>query len=169
MPQPSHLAHINVARMRGGWDDPLMAGFIAQLDAVNAIAEASPGFVWRLQLDDEAAEAQRVFGDARLLFNVSVWESIEALQAFSYAGRHLAVLQDRQRWFERMDRAHLALWWIPRGSTPTLEQARDRLRLLDARGPSVEAFTFRRPFPAPDQAGTAAGSAKLPGQKGMAP
>lgn len=147
------LAHINVARMRGGWDDPVMAGFVAQLGTVNAIAEASPGFVWRLQLEDDAAAARRVFGDPQVLFNVSTWESVEALRAFSYAGTHLAALRDRQQWFARPESAHLALWWVPAGHRPTLEEGRDRLVCLDRRGPTPEAFTFQQPFPAPSGSG----------------
>ena len=143
------LAHINIARMRGGHDDPVMAEFVAQLDAVNAIAEASPGFVWRLQLEDEAAAALRVFRDPLILFNVSVWESLESLQAFSYVGAHLDVLRGRQRWFEKLDGAYLALWWVPAGHRPTLEEAHDRLLLMDRLGTTADAFTFQRPFPAP--------------------
>ena len=143
------LAHVNIARMRGGWDDPVMAEFVARLDAVNALAEGSPGFVWRLQVEDDAALALQVFGDPRILFNVSVWDSTEALRAFSYDGAHLEVLRERQRWFLKPDRAHLALWWVPRGYRPALEEARDRLLLLDRSGPTVDAFTFQKPFPAP--------------------
>jgi len=147
------LAHINIARMRGGFDDPVMAEFVARLDAVNAIAEASPGFVWRLQAEDDTALALSVFRDPKILFNVSVWESIESLRAFSYAGAHLDVLRDRQRWFLKPDRAHLALWWVPAGHRPALEEGRDRLLLIDRLGMTSEAFTFQRPFPAPATVG----------------
>jgi hypothetical protein len=154
MPNPDlQLAHINIARMRGDWDDPVMVEFVARLDAVNAIAEASPGFVWRLQAEDDAVLALRVFGDRLILFNVSVWQSLESLRAFSYAGAHLEVLRERQRWFTKPERAHLALWWVGAGHRPTLEEGRDRLGLIDSRGPTAEAFTFQNPFPAPVAAG----------------
>jgi hypothetical protein len=145
-----HLAHINIARMRGDYDDPVMAEFVARLDAVNAVAENSPGFVWRLKDENETALALRVFRDRLLLFNMSVWDSLESLRSFSYAGPHLEVLRDRQKWFSRLERAHLALWWVPAGCRPTLEEGRDRLLHLDRHGPTAEAFTFQRPFPAPD-------------------
>ena len=144
-----HLAHINVARMRGGWDDPVMADFVARLAEVNAIAEASPGFVWRLQLEDDAAEALRVFGSPQILFNVSVWDSVESLKAFSYAGTHLEVFRQRQRWFAKPEGAHLALWWVRAGHRPGLEEGKDRLSTLDRLGATAEAFTFQKPFPAP--------------------
>lgn len=147
------LAHINIARMRGDWDDPVMEEFFARLDSVNAIAEASPGFVWRLQAEDDAVLALRVFGDRLILFNVSVWQSVESLRTFSYAGEHLDVLRERQRWFTKPEHAHLALWWIPAGHRPTLEEGRDRLQLIDRRGSTAEAFTFQNPFPAPVVAG----------------
>jgi hypothetical protein len=150
---PYQLAHINIARMRGDWEDPVMAEFFARLDAVNAIAEASPGFVWRLQADDDATLALRVFGDRLILFNVSVWQSVESLRAFSYAGAHLEVLRERQRWFMKPERAYLALWWVPAGHRPTLEEGRDRLQSIDDLGPTAGAFTFQSPFPAPAAAG----------------
>lgn len=144
-----HLAHINIARMRGDWEDPVMAEFFARLDAVNAIAEASPGFVWRLQAEDDAVLALRVFRDRLILFNVSVWQSLESLRAFSYEGAHLEVLRERQRWFTKLGRAHLALWWVAAGHRPGLEEGRDRLDLIDRQGPTADAFTFQDPFPAP--------------------
>jgi hypothetical protein len=143
------LAQINIARMRGGYEDPVMAEFVARLDAVNRVAEASPGFVWRLQAEDEEVLALRVFNDHLILFNMSVWDSLESLQAFSYSGSHLEVLRGRQRWFTKLERAHLALWWILQGERPTLEDGRDRLLRLDRLGPTAEAFTFQTPFPAP--------------------
>ena len=144
-----HLAHINIAHMRGGYDDPVMAEFVARLDAVNAVAEASPGFVWRFQTEDDAVLALRVFRDRFILFNMSVWESLESLRAFSYEGAHLDVLRDRHRWFEKPGRAHLALWWIPVGCRPALEEGRDRLLLIDRLGATADAFTFQQPFPFP--------------------
>jgi hypothetical protein len=144
-----HLAHVNIALMRAGYDDPLMAGFVAQLDEVNALAEASPGFVWRFQTDDDAAIARRVFGDPLLLFNVSVWESLETLRTFVYGPRHRAVMQARGNWFRPMPGPNLALWWVPAGTLPSVEEAAARLSRLRQQGPGPEAFTFRQPFPAP--------------------
>ena len=152
MSNPSHhLAQINIARMHAPLDDPLMAGFVAQLDPVNALADQSPGFVWRLQ--DEAGDATsiRVFDDDRILVNMSVWETMEALRDYVYRSGHLGVLRDRKRWFEPPDGPYLALWWIPAGHVPTPEEGRQHLDHLRRHGPTPEAFTFKSLFPAPAQ------------------
>ena len=139
--------------MRAPLDDPRMAGFVARLDAVNAVADASPGFVWRLQDDDGDATSFRVFDDPELIVNLSVWASVEALTAYVFAGDHRAVLRRRKEWFVRMERPHLALWWIPAGHEPTLPEAQARLEHLARYGPTPEAFTFRAVFAAPAVAG----------------
>jgi heme-degrading monooxygenase HmoA len=143
-----HLAQVNVATVRAPLDSPELAGFVAQLEPVNALADHSPGFVWRLQTEDGDATAIRPFEDERIMVNLSVWESLEALRTFVYASRHLDVMRRRREWFHRMD-TYMALWWVPAGTIPTVAQAKDRLRLLAGHGPSPDAFTFRVPFPAP--------------------
>jgi heme-degrading monooxygenase HmoA len=143
-----HLAQVNVATVRAPLDSPELAGFVAQLEPVNALADHSPGFVWRLQTEDGDATAIRPFQDERIMVNLSVWESLEALRTFVYASRHLDVMRRRREWFHRMD-TYMALWWVPAGTIPTIAQAKDRLQLLAGHGPSPDAFTFRVPFPAP--------------------
>jgi hypothetical protein len=145
-----HLAQVNIGRLRAPLDDPLMEGFRSQLAPINALADGSPGFVWRLQTEDGNAMAIRPFADDRMAINLSVWESLEALQLFVYRSAHLGPLRDRQLWFEPTDGPILALWWIPAGHVPTVSEAKDRLQRLRERGPSPEAFTFRTPFPSPD-------------------
>ena len=128
-----------------------MEGFRAQLDPINALADASPGFVWRLQTEDGNATAIRPYdNDDLMAINMSVWESLEALQQFVYKSDHVAPLRDRKRWFEKIDGPILALWWIPAGHIPTVTEARERLADLRQHGPTPHAFTFRSPFPAPD-------------------
>jgi heme-degrading monooxygenase HmoA len=143
-----HLAQVNVATVRAPLDSPELAGFVAQLESINALADHSPGFVWRLQTEDGDATAIRPFQDERIMVNLSLWESLEALRTFVYASRHLDVMRRRREWFHRMD-AYLALWWVPAGTIPTVAQAKDRLQLLAGNGPGPDAFTFRVPFPAP--------------------
>lgn len=138
--------------MRAPLDDPLMAGFEAGLDPVNALADKSPGFVWRYQTEEGNATEVRVFEDERILFNMSVWESVEALEAFVYGNEHLNFLRQRAQWFENTGRAALVLWWIEAGHEPTVEEARDRLELLWRHGPTAEAFTFRTRSPHPESA-----------------
>jgi Domain of unknown function (DUF3291) len=122
-----------------------MAGFMAALEPINAIADDAPGFVWRLQDEAGDATAIRPFEDDSLMINMSVWESREALWRFVYDSEHLAVMRRRREWFERM-KVFMALWWIPAGTLPTLEDARERLAALEARGPTPYAFTFKQPF-----------------------
>jgi hypothetical protein len=146
-----HLAQVNIGRLRAPIDDPIMKGFRSQLDPINALADRSPGFVWRLQTEDGNATAIRPFvDDERMAINMSVWESLEALQQYVYKSAHVGPLRDRKQWFEPVDGPILALWWIPAGHIPTVEEAKDRLNHLKEYGPSPEAFTFRTPFPAPD-------------------
>lgn len=143
-----HLAQLNIARMKGvDIDDPIMASFVAQLDEVNAIAEASPGFMWRLK-DDVTDNATHiaVFPDKRIIVNMSVWESVDALKAFAYSGRHLEVFAQRKDWFKHMVEAHMVLWWVPIGHVPSPEEAKERLEHLQTHGPSAHAFTFGKVF-----------------------
>ncbi len=143
------LAQVNIALPLEPLDSELLAGFTSMLDAVNARADQAPGFVWRLQDETGDATGFRVLDDERLIVNMTVWESIEALHAFVYADAgHLAVLRRRHTWFAKIDVA-LALWWVPAGHLPDTAEAEARLRLLADRGPSAEAFTFRVAFPPP--------------------
>ena len=147
-----HLAQVNLATLRAPLDSPDLAGFVAQLEPVNALADQSPGFVWRLQTEDGDATAIRPFEDDRVIVNLSVWASLEALRSFVYASRHLDVMRQRRAWFHRMPDPFMALWWVPAGTIPTVAEAKDRLELLARRGPTAAAFAFRAPFPEPADA-----------------
>ena len=145
-----HLAQVNIAKARDHLDSPRMAGFVSQLDHINALAEKSPGFVWRLQTDEGDATSIRMFSDVRIIVNMSVWESIEALKNYVYSGDHLTVLKQRKDWFVNLSRPALALWWIPAGTIPTIDMARNALDHLRDNGPSPSAFTFAKIFPTPE-------------------
>jgi hypothetical protein len=145
-----HLAQANIGRFRAPIDDPIMEGFRSQLDPINALADSTPGFVWRLQTEDGNATAIRPYDDQLMAINISVWESLESLQHFVYKSAHVAPLRDRKQWFEPSEGPILVLWWVPAGHIPTVDEAKERLEVLRARGPSPDAFTFRKPFPAPD-------------------
>jgi Domain of unknown function (DUF3291) len=154
------LAQVNVGQLLAPLDSPQIADFVAALEPVNAVADAAPGFVWRLQTEDGDATAVGGFEedaeDSRggIVINMSVWESVEALGAYVYSDAHIAVLRRRREWFSLMKDAHLALWWIPRGHVPTVAEAEDRVRYLRAHGPTPHAFTLRQHFPAPDSTDT---------------
>lgn len=146
---PYHLAQVNVGIGRGPIDSPVMKEFKDALDEINALAEASSGFVWRLKGDSGNATEIQAFPDPRQLVNLSVWESVEALQAYVFKSVHGKFFKRRGEWFEKMATPHLALWWVPAGTVPTVEDAKARLALIEARGETAEAFTFRKPFPPP--------------------
>ncbi len=141
-----HIAQVNVARALEPLDSPLLADFVAALAPVNALADASPGFVWRLQTEDGDATAVRSDDDPQVIVNLSVWASLEALWAFVYGGPHVGVMQRRRAWFERPVETHLALWWIPPGTTPTVAEAVARLAEHRRNGPAAGAFDFKHPF-----------------------
>jgi hypothetical protein len=148
-----HLAQVNIGRFRAPIDSPVMEGFRKQLDPINALADRSPGFVWRLQTEDGNATAIRPYeGDDLMAINLSVWETLESLQQFVYKSHHVQTLRERHQWFEPIEGPILALWWIPAGHIPTVGEARERLQHLKEQGPTPYAFTFRTPFPAPDAA-----------------
>ncbi|MFG3078364.1 DUF3291 domain-containing protein [Streptomyces sp. NPDC048225] len=143
-----HLAELNVVTLRHSFDDPHMAEFVAQLDPINADADAAPGFVWRLVADGaNDATGLRPAGED-VVVNLSVWESQEALWDFTYRSGHLEVMRRRREWFDRHVQAHLVLWWVPVGHIPTIEEALKRLATLRAQGPGPDAFTFASSYSA---------------------
>lgn len=148
-PTDWHLAQINIARFKAPIDSPLLAGFVEMLDPINALADADPGFVWRLQTDEGNATSIHAFDDELILVNMSVWKTFEALDAFVYRSGHFQVFRRRREWTEHMTRPYLALWWVPAGTIPTVGEGTRRLDLLIERGPTPEAFTFTTAFPAP--------------------
>lgn len=140
------LAQVNIARFRKPVDDPANADFVNALDHVNALAEASPGFIWRLTGEGNDATDIRPYEDPNMAINLSVWESIDALAAFVYRNMdHRGVMRRRREWFEERE-VYMALWWVPAGTLPTVEDAKAKLELLERLGPTAEAFTFKQPF-----------------------
>ena len=151
------LAQINIARAVAPVDDPQLADFMAALDEINALAEASPGFVWRLQTEDGNATSIQAFDDPRLLVNMSVWESCDALFTYVYRSAHAKIMARRREWFDKMDGPYQALWWVTKGHRPSVEEGRKKLQVLAEQGPTPEAFTLKDRFPSPDAAIVAAG------------
>src|SRR5437764_2790129 len=98
-----HLAQVNIGRIKAPLDDPIMAGFVSRLDDINALAETTPGFVWRLQTDEGNATALRPYDDDRILVNLSVWRTMEELREFVYRSRHVELLRAREEWFEKFE------------------------------------------------------------------
>ena len=144
-----HIAQINIGRILAPIDDPLMADFVAQLAPVNALADQSPGFVWRLQTDSGDATSIKVYDDEMIIVNLTVWETVEALREFVYESAHIGVLRDRKRWFEKIDAPYYALWWIPAGQLPSIEEGKTRLDYLREHRETLYAFSFKNLFPEP--------------------
>ena len=142
-----HLAQLNLAKMKFAIDAPELADFVARLEDINALADESPGFVWRLQTADGDAIAIDHFGPDSLV-NMSVWTDVESLHNYVYRSAHNEVMALRKQWFDRMLEAYSVLWWIPAGTVPTIVQADERLQRLRQNGPTAEAFTFKQIFPA---------------------
>lgn len=145
-----HIAQINIGRMRAPLESEVMAGFVSRLDEINALADGAPGFVWRLQSPEGNATYLRPFDDERILVNMSVWESVEHLKDFTFKTAHAELLKQRRDWFEHFEGAYAALWWVPAGHIPGIDEAKKRLAHLDEHGPSQFAFTFRTIEP-PDE------------------
>jgi hypothetical protein len=146
-----HIAQINIGRVVAPVEDPVMAGFVSRLDELNALADRSPGFVWRLQTSAGNATYFRPYDDDRILMNMSVWETVESLRHYVYRTVHAELLRHRHEWFEKFAGTYLALWWVPAGHIPGIDEAKKRIAHLEAHGPTEFAFTFKKVFP-PDDA-----------------
>jgi len=150
-----HIAQMNIGTTLYPLEDPRIAEFMARLDEVNALADASPGFVWRLQSASGNATDIKVSDDPNFIVNMSLWVTVEALFDFVYKSSHRLVMAKRREWFVRPSGPYMVLWWIPAGVRPTVEEGLARLTHLNAHGPSARAFTFREKFPPPGVAGIA--------------
>jgi len=156
VPSRYALAQLNIARLRAPLDSDELAGFVAALEPINALADSAPGFIWRLTGGDGAADAtsERFFGETNLLLNMSVWRDLAALNDFVFRGPHVEVMRQRRSWFFPMAEIYTALWWVPANVMPTIADAEERMLHLRAHGPTPHVFNFREPFPAPDGVAT---------------
>lgn len=144
------LAQLNIGKAKDLMESEVMEEFSDGLDPINAIAENASGFVWRLKDDSGNATDMQYFDDPLMLVNMSVWEDIESLKPFMFKTHHLHFLKHRKNWFESDSEATYVLWWVSAGHLPTVEEAMSRLRTLREMGDTLEAFSFAKPFSAPD-------------------
>lgn len=148
----SHLAEFNIATLHQPLDAEENAEFVAALDPINALAEATPGFIWRLQ-DDEGASASYVAVDGidneLTIVNMSVWADLESLRHFITRSGHATYLRRRSEWFEKPSAPTTVCWWIDEGTTPTAEEGFQRLQELTANGPSERGWPLHKPHPKP--------------------
>ena len=144
------IAQLNIGIIKGPMDSPVMADFAAGLERINALADRSPGFVWRLLSEAGDATSIRPFDNENLLVNMSVWRDVESLNRYVYNSAHVEFMRRRREWFERMRELFFVLWWVPAGHRPSIPEATAKLDVLRADGPTAEAFTFRHAFAPPD-------------------
>lgn len=142
------LAQLNIGTLVAPIDSPELVDFVANLDRVNALAEESAGFIWRLQTEEGDATGIKDFGDD-IIVNMSIWQDVESLQKFVYESTHIDIMRRRRDWFEKMRDNYMVLWWIPEGHIPSLTEAEEKLELLKENGPTPDAFSFRQPFDPP--------------------
>lgn len=146
-----YLAQLNIARFRLPQEHPDNKEFIANLDRVNAIAENMDGFIWRFTGEGNDAIDIQAFDDPNVALNMSLWSSLEALGAFVYRNKdHRNIMRRRAEWFDKID-FYLVLWWVQEGHIPSTDEAKEKLELLENEGPTENAFTFKHPFPSPDE------------------
>src|SRR5258705_544446 len=141
-----HLAQINIAKMLAPLDSPLMADFVASLEVINKLAEDGEGFKWRLKGDYDNATSIKVYDDEFLLVNMSVWQDVDSLFRYAYQSQHVEIFKRRREWFEKMTQMHFALWYVPEGHQPSIEEATQRLDYLRTHGETPYAFSFKKRF-----------------------
>ena len=145
-----NLTQVNIAIAKYSYADPEFAGFVDNLDRIYELAEHADGFVWRYVSEDEDAEAKRIFSNDALIFNMSMWKSLQDLRNFIYESDHVQILRKRAAWFVPQDRPTMTLWWQPDGKLPTVAEAKRRLECLAQTGSTVDAFTFRDEYEMPE-------------------
>ena len=144
-----HLAQVNIAKRLAPMDDPIMQNFVNSVDKINAIADDSDGFIWRLK-DEDKELAVEIFQDDTLIINMSVWTSLEALFAYTYNSGHIEVFKRKKEWFSKMKMMHMAFWYVPEGYEPTFVDAKNRLDYLNTHGDTPYAFSFKSKFSVTD-------------------
>jgi len=145
------LAQLNVATASAGdASAPAMASFWAEVPGVNALADADPGLIWRLQ-DEETGHAGgfEIPGQEAMIVNLSVWRDVAALHGFVFRSGHRHIMARKAEWFVEPSLPTMVLWWVPEGHRPSVEEAWQRLLLLREKGPTAQAFTFQKRFDPP--------------------
>ncbi|MEZ4888779.1 MAG: DUF3291 domain-containing protein [Chitinophagales bacterium] len=144
-----YLAQINIAEALGPLDSEVMSGFVNGLDRINSLAETSEGFVWRLKDDSGDATDIQAFDNPLIIVNLSLWEDLDSLKAFTFQSAHVEFLRNRREWFKKMDEPPYVLWWIPEGTVPSVKNGKKALKHLAENGPTEAAFDFKKWFDAP--------------------
>jgi hypothetical protein len=135
-----HLAELNIGKFKYPTTDPRMAGFMDNLDRVNALADRAPGFVWRLVSDGSNNATDMRYGDEDYAVNMSVWSDAKSLENYVFKTVHVQIYKSRADWFEKMEKPHMVFWWVPEGHIPTLSEAFDKLEQYQKNGATEAAF-----------------------------
>jgi hypothetical protein len=141
-----HLAQVNIAKMLAPLESPIMADFVANLDPINQLAETSEGFVWRLKDEGNNATSIKIYDDEFLLVNMSVWKDADSLFQFAFKSQHVEIFKRRSEWFDKMSQMHMALWYVPPGHYPDVNEATQRLNHIRMHGETPYAFSFKKRF-----------------------
>ena len=128
------LAELNVGYAAYPLDDPRMSGFMDNLDTINALAERSPGFVWRMKSDSGNATDISVPGDTEMISNMSVWEDVASLGNYVFNTVHARFYKRKEEWFQAMTSHHFVMWMVEDNHTPDLAEAMDRMEYLQNTG-----------------------------------
>ncbi len=136
-----HLAELNIGRLVAPVGDPRVAEFIDNIERINGLGKRMPGFVWMLEgSGGPGATDHAIDGDELLVPNLTLWEDAASLETFVWGTVHKQFYDKRAEWFEVLGKMHFVMWWVPEGHKPTLEEALERLEMLNTRGDSPDAF-----------------------------
>lgn len=138
-----HLAQLNIAKAKYCLEATEIKEFVDNLEPVNNTAETSSGFIWRLKDDSGDATNIQAFSDPKIIVNMSVWESVDALKTFMFKTHHRDFLRRKKEWFHNIPRDSYVLWWVPEGHIPTVEEAVEKLEYLRNNGETPYAFSFK--------------------------
>jgi hypothetical protein len=141
-----YLAQVNIGKIIAPMNSSLMAGFADNLDRINALAESSEGFIWRLKDEANNATSIKVFDDDFIIINMSVWTNMDALYKYVYQSVHTDYLKRRREWFEKMPEMHMALWYVPESHIPDTAEAVDKLKYIRKHGETPLAFGFKNKY-----------------------
>ena len=135
------LAELNVGRLRGNTDDPIVAEFMENLDRINGLGKRMPGFVWMMEGAAGAGNTEaKIDDDPRYVPNLTVWETAAQLETFVFKTLHAKFMERRAEWFEALETMHFVMWWVPDGHKPTLAEALAKLAQLQSDGKTPAAF-----------------------------
>ncbi|MDB4197301.1 DUF3291 domain-containing protein [Ascidiaceihabitans sp.] len=134
------LAELNVGYAAYPLDDPRMSEFMDNLETINALAERSPGFVWRMKSDSGNATDISVPGDTEMISNMSVWEDVASLGNYVFNTVHAPFYKRKEEWFQATTSHHFAMWMVEDNHTPDLAEAMDHMEYLQKYGSTDHAF-----------------------------